>query len=839
MATNRISLPPRQMVPDSEKKTDKWKKDNIDAFENLILFENRQLKNSYFNKVTNYNLKRGILNEADVHSIMDPRGLALNTFPAKMQHMGIGNAKIDLLVGEHMKRKFDWRVSVSNLDGISRKEQEKIDKYRQFFIEQVKSESFDENEAQQKLQKLQDHLKYEWQDIAESGANKILRWVYQTQYMKESFDMTFEDALVSGEQYMIIEDLSNEIIVRKGDPLRIFTLLSADGTDERALDAFVEVSYHTISDIMDMFYDEFTQEQIDKLNTFRGMQTGMQNYENISYPSYGHIGELAVPLNSNTAAHLYTVNDIEKSYFATNFDVNGNIRRLHVIWRSKRKIQKIKIVDEYGLETFKYVHEKYKPSADRGEQFEKNVWVNEWWRGYKVGHDIYVKIEPVPYLSTSLENISKQSPPVILQLYNTNSSKTQSLMDIIKPYDYLYDIFSYRRELLVNKLKGDILQFNTSMIPDNMTLSEFMNYIETTGDMPLDPTAEIINGPQAGRAAGQVNNTVGGQIISSTQGGPLQSLTMIMNDVKLTLDTVSGITQQRQGAITSNELVGNVERSVTQSSHTTERWFARNDFFKKRVLKQVLDRQVGLFRKHPKKLAYILDDLTTVILTDEEMDAIMLSEFDLHIDNSSRTAELEGKIEMQFERALQAGTAKISDIIEFYNNESISSASRKLKIREEEQEQKAAQAQQQQSEIAQQQLVQQQELAQAELELEYAKLELKKYEIDKRAETELQKAAITSYIGQENLDQDNDGIPDPVELAKISLEQQKHLGDRMDKEADRSNKLELENKKMEQIKEQNKNQENLKRMDMKMKEKELEAKKTIERIKGRNKPKTK
>lgn len=862
MATTRISLLPRQMVSDSVKKTDKWKKDNLDAFENLVLFENRQLKNSYYNKLNNYNLKRGILNMKDVEVVCDPHGLGINSFPAKMQHMGIGNSKIDLLVGENIKRKFDWKVVVSNVDGISRKEEDKMNIIREAIVQQITADEVDEQKLEQKMKKLDRFLKYEFQDIAEKAAYKVLDYTYRDQYIKETFDKCFEDALISGEQYIFVEEFSNEIRVRKGDPLRIFTLLSSEATDERGLECLVEIGYHTISSLVDMFHDNLSEEDLSKLDAFRNIQTGLSTYGNLQYPLYGHIGELAIPENSLTAKGLHTINDIERSFFATNFDVNGNIRLMSVIWRSKRKVKKLRYLDEMGIERFEIVHEHYTPDESKGETIDKELWINEWWRGYKIGNDIYPynKIEPIPFLATSLENVSKQGPPVIIQFYNTNSSKSQSLMDIIKPFDYLYDIFSYRRELLVNKLKGDILVFPTTMIPDNMTMSEFMNYVETTGDMPLDPAATIIDGPKAGLAAGQVNNTVTPSVIGSTQGGPIAVLTEMMRDIMNTMDIVSGITQQRQGAISSSELVGNVERSIQQSSYTTERWFAINDFFKKRVLKRVLDVQVALLKKNPRKLQYILDDLSTQVITDDEIQAVELSEFDLHVSNSSSDAELLAKAEGLFQAALQAGTAKFSDLMDMYQNKSMGSAIRQLRQREEEQAQSQAETQQMQQQIAQQQMEMQAQMEQQKMQLEAArmeldqqKIELEKYKIDVDAQTKITVATISAYRGAENMDIDQDLIPDPIEIQQLALKEQELQAKQMDKQLDlltkkemeeNKNRLkekeldmkkEIEDKKIRAVEIQNKSQEKMQEKQLKAKEKELQMKERLERIKARAK----
>ena len=100
------------------KKTQKWAEDCIKAGEDLAIFRYSGIRESYRNKLTNYNLANDILDTADIESVCNPMGIKEATFPAKMQNYPIANPKIDLLVGEERKRKFDWKVRVINDDAI-------------------------------------------------------------------------------------------------------------------------------------------------------------------------------------------------------------------------------------------------------------------------------------------------------------------------------------------------------------------------------------------------------------------------------------------------------------------------------------------------------------------------------------------------------------------------------------------------------------------------------------------------------------------------------------------------------------------------------------------------
>jgi hypothetical protein len=409
-----------------------------------------------------------------------------------------------------------------------------------------------------------------------------------------------------------------------------------------------------------------------------------------------------------------------------------------------------------------------------------------------------------------------------MQIYNTNSSKAQSLMDIIKPYDYLYNIFSYKRELLINLMIPDLVTFPTTMIPDGMSLEEYLNYMMSTAFMPQDPSADIMT-PKGNMAAGQMNTVVANKL-SSTQAGPIQTISLAMQDVIQTMDIVSGVTQQRQGAISSHELVGNTERSVTQSSHTTERWFARNDWFKQRVLDKVLNTHLNIFRKNPKKLAYLTDDFTAQVLTDDEMDAVLTGEFNVMVSKSSDDALLMQKLESVIQLGVQAGTVSISDLVDLYKNESISEISRVLKTKQEQKDRQQQQMQQQEQEMAQQQTQMLQQASQAEFQLKQAELELKREQMMlqdaqfyAKLENELYRENIKTYARSQDGDLDNDGIPDATELMRAGL-----------KKEEVQIKAQVEREKMNL-------QERLAERTERMKQKEIDAK--IQIAKSKPKPK--
>src|SRR6056297_1422758 len=129
---------PAQKKPLTQKNKS-WAVSCIEGAENLSLFSNYEIRQSYYNKKKNYDLANDIVDIRDVEKICSPLGLELSSFPATMQNYPLANPKLKLLVGEEMKRKFEWRVRSTNPDTISTKENKHKEELLQFATNYIQS----------------------------------------------------------------------------------------------------------------------------------------------------------------------------------------------------------------------------------------------------------------------------------------------------------------------------------------------------------------------------------------------------------------------------------------------------------------------------------------------------------------------------------------------------------------------------------------------------------------------------------------------------------------------------------------------------------------------------
>jgi hypothetical protein len=310
---------------------------------------------------------------------------------------------------------------------------------------------------------------------------------------------------------------------------------------------------------------------------------------------------------------------------------------------------------------------------------------------------------------------------------------------------------------------------------------------------------------------------------------------------------VSGITPQRLGAISSSELVGNTERAVNQSSLITEYLFEAHQEVKRRVYTSLIE-VTKIAWKKGKVTQYMNDDLGIEMLNLEEFE-FENSEFGVFVSNLSKDKLVKDRLEQLAQIAIQSEKADLSTIIDTILNDSPKDIVAILRKSEEDFYARKQQEQQAQQDMQAQQIEAQKQMHIEELEERQKDRDLQQYIADSNNETKIQIAEINTYIGQENLDQDSDGIPDPLELGKLALEErdlaskqfleQQKIAQDKDKHSkelslkDRELKLkqDIENKKIEAIKVQNKSQEKIAKEANALKKEEMKNKLAVEKLK--------
>jgi hypothetical protein len=762
---------PRQKLPDS-KKDDNWYKKNIDFAEHLLTSD-VNLRSNFKNKKTNYNLRANIINVKDFEKFINPDNLDLESLPASFQHIGIENSKINLLLGEYAKRKKEFKayISSNDQDGIGRKEQQLMEQIRQEVTGIITSTSISEDEIKKRLDQLQRN-NYEHQDISEITANKILKKEYKEGDFDFTFLRTFEDLLTSGEEIMYCGVLGGNPVMRRVNPMNLYTMGGNSMYIEDA-DIIVEYGYKSIGQVIDDYWDTISEQDVDFLERGKtdasagGGGIGLNRDVSV-YDYYGEQGALSI----------FHPNEMGTRTFAGAFDTYGNVRVLKVCWRSRRKIGELTYFDEDGVQQKDYVPEDYKPKKELGEVVEWK-WVNEWMEGTKIADHIYTVMRPVPYASKSLVNKSKGTPPYVGSVNSTNDYKVQSLMDIMRPMTYSYDIAYYKRELAIATYKGSFTALNSSLVPAGWDPKEWMRYVTINKFAWLDPTNEILKGPSQGKSAGAFN-TLTAQQIQVGDPNEISMYTNLMYDIETTLGKLAGVTGAREGQIGQDAAVGNTERELSQTSHITEKWFAIDANFRKRVLTKFLECCKYAYKTNPKKGQFLLDDLGQQIVS--HFDEFVSTEFDLHVSNSTNDTKLYEDLRNLSQAAIQNGQATISDLIAITQSESVQEIAKRLEDsarRIKEENDKAQQSQlEQQDKQHQAQMQNEKEKRAFEIQKHNDEIAVQREQIDASLQIAEMKEShnsmrhgVDSSLEAGRIDTDKNGIDDYLDTKRTEIDE--------------------------------------------------------------------
>lgn len=773
---------PRQKLPLS-KKGKKWQEDCV----NYIIGEGNVTSGgnstSYYGELqTYYNLYNSIFDEKDFKSITNPFKVE-DGFPATPHDFNIIRPKVDLLIGEETKRPLNFRVIRTSQEATSEMQEKEKQMILQY-IEAAITAKMSPEEAQQFQEQLQSgeimppeqiakYMDKDYKDIVENTAYHSLTYLREKLDLDNEFIKGWKDGLISGREIYYVGVLNAEPYAERVNPI----CFSYDKSPD--LDFIEDGSWccrkmrMPITEVYDRYYDKLEEKDLDRLEEMIGSTPGR------------NLGDRS-PVDMGIQLRIYD-NPI--------FEGSGKslVNVWHCCWKSFKKIFYVTTTDDAGQPQINIVDETYQPVGN--EVSVEPDWIIEVWEGYRAGSDLYFGIQPIEYQHVSIDNPNSQKLPYCGAIYSNTNSKPRSLVSILKPLQYMYIVLWYRLELAIARDKGKVVNMDITQIPKSMNISpaKWMHYLSSVGVNFINPYEEGWNIP--GREGGKPAQFNQITALDLTMSNVIAEYIQLMDKIEELAGTISGITQQREGAVNTSEMVGNVERSVVQSSHITEPLFWVHNQCKRRVLNMLLNTAKGAWEETCKqKLQYIFDNGERAFL--DITPKFYYEDMDVFVSDTSKDLENIQKLQQLIQPAMQNG-ASLLEAAEILTNDNFNIIKQKLKDMQTRQEQ--IQQQQQEAEAQQQQQLQQMqnESKQQELMLQEAQMDLQRYQIDQDNQTKIAVAQINAYRGAEDMDQDNNGIPDVAELGKQAIEQQKINQDAYNKRYEAKQKREIEDQKIQ------------------------------------------
>ena len=812
-----LNIFPDQFKTEKEKRDESWIKNTMDYFANKAYAEYVKNRDTF---VKNYDLVKGILRmedfyqEPQVKSFTDMLTADLN-LPAYVKHYSIITTPINELVGEISKRPDSFRIKAFDDDSQSEELEYKTGILQEYVISQAKQkimekvamsgeEIEDEQIQQMTMEEVQDDLD-SYTSVAEKWANHILTCQKADFNLKEKSEDAFRDMLISAREfYHIYEDNSKVgYNIEVANPKNTWFLTTPDrkyisDPTGRAQGAYAAgtVQVMELSEIIEAIPD-LTKDEIDHLRSslqdyglinVRESNLGNPNVapgiDSVQYDTYD---PLILQTRMMIESEMKENNDGLKDFLGLTSNVSSFGYKYVVVrsyWISKRKIGKLIYLDEMGNEQSVLVDENYKSGTIPTQQSLEWGWINEWYQGIKIGPDIY-HIKPFKLLNYC---------PIIGLTHEVKNTEARSLVDLMKPFQVLYNVCMNQLYKLLEKEVGKV--YLTSIrhipIPKDGDAQDALDIWEmearNRGVMFIDDSPENLKSPSSFNQFRDID-------LTRTQ--EIQSRYQLAMQLKNECWELVGMSRQRMGSISASESATGTNAALTQSYSQTEPLFVAHEYILMQLYQAIIDASLYVESKKPQStLSYITSKGESAFVQVNGTD-LKFRDLKVFATNRPEDKKMFEEIRGLSQAVIQNG-GSLHDVIELYSTNSVREMKKVFKTLKDRQEQlQDQQMQQQQQQMEQQQQQAQAQLQQAQLaqEQQLAHDDYQK-ELDRINKKEIALIAAESKAGGLP-DVDQTGVPDVLEISKLANDQSKASRDYQAKMADIQSKNTLAAQKLQ------------------------------------------
>ena len=819
-----LNIFPDQFKTDKEKQDESWIKNTMDYFANKAYAEYIKNRDTF---VKNYDLMKGILRmedfyqEEQVKSFTDMLTADLG-LPAYVKMYSIITTPVNELVGEISKRPDTFRVKAFDDDSKSEELEFKTGILQEYVLQEAKKqilekvalegEEIDEEQLQQMtMSEVKDELD-SYTSVAEKWANHILTCQKAEFNMKEKSEDAFRDMLISGREfYHIYEDNSKlGFNVEVANPKNVWFLTTPDrkyisDPTGRAQGAYAAgiVQVMELSEIIESIPD-LTKEEIDHLRSslqdyglinVRDSNLGNPNVapgiDSVQYDTYD---PLVLQTRMMVESEMKENNDGLKDFLGLTSNVSSFGYKYVVVrayWISKKKIGKLIYTDEMGNEQSTLVDETYKSGTIPTQISLDWGWINQWYQGIKIGPDIY-HIKPYKLLSYC---------PIIGITYEVKNTESKSLVDLMKPFQVIYNVCMNQLYKLLEKEVGKVqlMSIRHIPIPKDGDAQDALDIWEmearNRGVVFIDDSPENLKSPSSFNQFTSLD-------LTRTQ--EIQARYTLAQQIKNECWELVGMSRQRMGSISASESATGTNTAMQQSYSQTEPLFVAHEYVMGQVYQSIIDAALYIESAKPQStLSYVTSEGESAFV---QVNGSDLKFRDLKVFLTNRPEDNKMFEELrQLAQPLMQNGGSLYDVIELYSTKSVRQMKKVFKSLKDKQEA----MQQQQAQLEQQKVEQQGQIAQAQIaqaqQMKDQDIANENYqnELDRINKKEIALIAAESKSGPLS-DVDVSGVPDVLEIGKLANDQTKALKDYEMKMAQinsqnkqASQKLQLEREKLQ------------------------------------------
>jgi len=727
----------------------------------------------------------------------------------------------------------------------------------------------DDQEAQQ----YQEEIKQKYKELTPEGIEKYMKYDYRTSAehwgqavlsndrirfnFKELEKVEFTDMLIADRCFSHMYLTPTGYNLEYWNPINTFFHQSPEVRYVEEGDYAGRVFYMNKSQAIDRFGWRMQEEQIkmlypkDMTDRAGNVYGEFFNATQFPFPAYRDYANVTTslgydPFNNTPVGNLpaLTTEDLNTGFPNYQFATGDLVQITEGYWRSQRRIGFLKTIDpETGEPISSMVDDNFVPSQFGVEELKNTsvakgldtqpdntvlwTWVTHIWQGCKINANfsqsvedrdrnaIYFDIKPCDFQFKGDYTPFQPKLPICGGVFNNRNAKSNSLVDLMKPYQIAYNAFMNLAYGIAQRNNGKFFIMDARVLSNfkdwggEQAAQKAMTIAKELGWLPIDPSSSNLAG------GGQFNQFAVHDLDESDKVSRLIQLAVTFEEQGF---KQIGITPQRQGQVQASETATGVTASINNSYSVTEPYFENFYNYKRRKLKMLLDlAQYVASKEKDIILTYTTSDLGNAFIKTTGTE-VMLRDLGVNVDNSQDAIQ---DLEFAKKIALQNNTTGLpmSALISMISLKSPKDIQKALEDAEDKLNQQKQAEQQHQQEMQQEQIK-----AAKDQQAQQQAFEAQQNQLDR--ENEIRRAMITSM----GFDQDIQGnnMIDVVEQGKLAIDQSNQAFNQsvqtqqmVQGQLDSVRKHKLEKEKI-----------NLNQKQIDLKEKEIKSREQQERLKN-------
>lgn len=698
------TIKPKQRIS-KHKKTEEWLDNNVKYYAGACKPAIDSIEADRLYKMAN-----GYLIEEDYKSYLNPLNTTrreLTGYPGKMKNFDIISPNLNALMGDKKARNFPPIVIAKNTDHNNIKKKEETRKLQRFlhtkFINDAAALGIEltPETVSQTLESIQKDIRSIPDEMSQNGQD-ALEFIRYYNRLPSHFRKGFYDWLVTAMVFSYKDVIDDKTYYQIISPFNVSYLKSAKSDFLEDGEAACVRHYLSINEVHDKFSD------LKGYSKIKEYLDSSYNFDD----------------SKNTQSNLYALSDVDtlQRELFLNLGINpdgGNIDAIvveHVVWRSKKKVYRIKVQSLTGEIIEETVDEDYKFNKD--EEYETE-YIDTIFEGYLIDGNHVIGATEIPTLIGDNAKL-----PYNGRVYFSRVTAPQSIVKKGEPYQKLVNIVRYMMEKTLVKNLDKLVVFPLGLIPkkDGWDEKTVMYYAQATSFLFVDET-----NPKAAAALNALK-----QLDLSLYEYVSRGLD-IVRELKAEWDDVSGISQQRKANIAASAGKKTTEIAIDRSFVISEELFTQYEEFEETEYNSLLNLSKYSFIDGIEE-AYVKDNKEVALFKLDDPEKYALTEFKVFIKNN--TEELQKLRELKANaQAFAQNASNPSLVAELIDDNNMSSIIEKMKTAEEEMLARS----QAQAEAEREAALEEKQL---EVKDNEAERELKYYEADLAASTDVEVALI-------------------------------------------------------------------------------------------------